>query len=109
MWASHYLGFGWRPADCLEARNAKAFALLPRGRRAMNYPDNIAELESLLERVSRIVGEDERAVSRSERPNVDLLFLCSSKKLRSDLQKRLGIAKQNDLGKSLGFGYCGIG
>ena len=59
----------------------------------MNYPDDIAELESLLERVLGMVEQDEGAVSGSERPNVDLLFLSSTKKLRSDLQKRLRIAK----------------
>ena len=59
----------------------------------MNYPDDIAELESLLERVLGMVEQDEGAVSGSERPNVDLLFLSSTKKLRSDLQKKLRIAK----------------
>ena len=59
----------------------------------MDYPDDIAELESLLERVLGMVERDESAVLRSERPNADLLFLSSTKKLRSDLQKRLGIAK----------------
>ena len=59
----------------------------------MNYPDDIAELESLLERVLGMVEQDEGAVSRSERPNVDLLFLSSTKKLQTDLQKRLRIAK----------------
>ncbi|MDE0177885.1 MAG: hypothetical protein OXH92_16070 [Bryobacterales bacterium] len=59
----------------------------------MNYPDDIAELESLLERVLGMVEQDEGAVVGSERPNVDLLFLSSTKKLRSDLQKRLRFAK----------------
>ena len=59
----------------------------------MNYPDDIAELESLLERVLGMVEQDEDAVSNSERPSVDLLFLSSTRKLRSDLQKKLRIAK----------------
>lgn len=59
----------------------------------MNYPDDIAELESLLDRVLGMVEQDESAVSGSERPSVELLFLASTKKLRSDLQKRLRIAK----------------
>lgn len=45
----------------------------------MNYPDDIAELESLLDRVLGMVEQDEGAVSASERPNVDLLFLASTK------------------------------
>ena len=59
----------------------------------MDYPEDVAELESLLERVLRMVERDERTVSRSERPNVERLFLSSTKKLRLDLQERLRIAK----------------
>lgn len=59
----------------------------------MNYPDDIGELESLLERVMGMVDQDEDAVSHSDRPDVDLVFLSSTKKLRTDLQKRLRVAK----------------
>ena len=58
----------------------------------MDYPDDIAELERLLERVLGMVEQDEDAVARSDRPEVDAVFLSSSKKLRTDLRNRLGIA-----------------
>ena len=59
----------------------------------MDYPDDVAELELLLERVLGMVEQDEHAVARSDRPDVDLVFLSSTKKLRTDLQDRLRIAK----------------
>ena len=59
----------------------------------MNYPEDIAELESELQRVLGVVEHDEAAVARSERPKVEEVFLASAGKLRADLQKRLRIAK----------------
>ena len=59
----------------------------------MNYPEDIAELESELERVLKMEAHDERAMSNSDRPEVEKIFLASTRKIRSDLQKRLRIAK----------------
>ena len=59
----------------------------------MNYPEDIAELESLLQRALGMVEQDENAVSRSDRPSVDQVFLSSTRKLQSDIQKRLRVAK----------------
>ena len=59
----------------------------------MNYPDDIAELENELERVLKMVAHDETTMSNSDRPKVERVFLASTKKLRSDLQRRLRIAK----------------
>ena len=59
----------------------------------MNYPDDIAELESMLERVLGMVERDEAAASRSEEPGANKLFLSSSKKMRTDLRTKLREAK----------------
>ena len=59
----------------------------------MNYPDDIAELESELERVLGMVEHHEGALARSERPRIESTFLASATKLRTDIQKRLRIAK----------------
>ena len=59
----------------------------------MNYPDDIAELESMLERVLGMVEQDEAALARSDQPNAEMLFLSSSKKLQSDLLRKLRDAK----------------
>ncbi|MCY4014861.1 MAG: hypothetical protein OXG82_19360 [Gammaproteobacteria bacterium] len=59
----------------------------------MNYPDDIAELEHELQRVSGMVERDEELVARSKRPKVEQVFLSSSTKLRIDIQKRLRVAK----------------
>ena len=40
-----------------------------------------------------MVEHHEAAVSRSDRPNIESVFLASTKKIRTDLQKRLRIAK----------------
>lgn len=63
---------------------------------AMNYPDDIAELELLLELVLGMVEQDENAVARSDRPDVELVFLSSTKKLRTDLRNRLRNARQSE-------------
>ena len=59
----------------------------------MNYPSDIATLEHELERVLGMVEHDEASVTRSERPEVERVFLSSSTKLRMDIQKRLRLAK----------------
>ena len=59
----------------------------------MDYPDDIAKLESELRRVMDIVERDEEAVARSKRPKVESIFLASSRKLLEDIQWRLRIAK----------------
>ncbi len=64
----------------------------------MNYPSDIAELEAELERVQSIVERDETAMARSQRPQIEKLFLCSSRKLQQDLRDRLRQAKAGDFG-----------
>ena len=59
----------------------------------VNYPNDIAELEAELERVLSIVERDETAMARSERPQVERVFLSSAGKLRQNLEKRLRTAK----------------
>ncbi|MDE0364285.1 MAG: hypothetical protein OXP09_01785 [Gammaproteobacteria bacterium] len=59
----------------------------------MNHSEDITELESELDRVLGMVEQDEDAMSRSDRSAVERIFLSTSRKLRSDLQKRLRIAK----------------
>ena len=59
----------------------------------MHYPDDIAGLERELQRVVGIVERDEKLIAQSKRPKVESIFLASSRKLRSDIQKRLRTAK----------------
>ena len=59
----------------------------------MNHSEDITELESEFDRVLGMVEQDEDATSRSDRPAVERIFLSTSRKLRSDLQIRLRIAK----------------
>ena len=59
----------------------------------MNFSEDIAELESQLARVRGMVERDEFAVSESDTPKVERVFLATSKKMGADLEKRLQIAK----------------
>ena len=59
----------------------------------MNFSEDIAELESQLARVRGMVDRDETAVSTSDSPRVERVFLATSKKMSADLEKRLQIAK----------------
>ena len=59
----------------------------------MNYPNDITELEAELERVLNIIERDETAMALSQRPQVERVFLSSSRKLRKDLEKCLRTAK----------------
>ena len=59
----------------------------------MNFPDDIPALELELSRARGMVDEDETALARSSAPDVDRIFLGTTKKLCSDLEQRLHLAK----------------
>ena len=59
----------------------------------MNLPDDIAELERELQRVTGMVERDQQLVARSKRPKVESVFLTSSTKLRKEIQTRLRVAR----------------
>ena len=58
----------------------------------MNFPEEIPELEAELARVNGMVDEDEVKVVKSEEPSARI-FLSSTRKIRSDLQRLLRVAK----------------
>lgn len=59
----------------------------------MNFPEDIANLERELQNVRQIVKQNEEAYEVSDDPKVERLFLASSKKLQSELESRLALAK----------------
>ena len=59
----------------------------------MNFPDDIAGLELELTRARGMLDEDETALAQSSTPDVDRIFLGAAKKVCSDLEQRLHLAK----------------
>ena len=59
----------------------------------MNLPTDIAALEAELDRLLGMCDEDERRVAQSTTPDVDHIFLASTKKLRHEIEERLRRAK----------------
>ena len=68
----------------------------------MNFPTAIADIESELRRVLGMYEEDERALSESATPEVERIFLASTKKLRDELETRLRCAKAERAHESIG-------
>ena len=59
----------------------------------MNFPNDIAKLERELQNVRQIVKQNEELCAASDNPKVERLFLASTKKLQSELESRLTLAK----------------
>ena len=59
----------------------------------MNFPDDIAKLERELQNVRQIVKQYEDACVISDEPEVEQLFLASTRKLHNGLESRLRLAK----------------
>ena len=59
----------------------------------MNFPDDIAELERELQNVRQMVKQNEEAYAASDNPEVEQLFLASTRKLQTELESRLRVAK----------------
>ena len=59
----------------------------------MNFPTAIPELEADLARVLGIQDARERSIARSAAPEMERIFLSSTKRLREELERRLRAAK----------------
>ena len=59
----------------------------------MSFPTEIAELEADLARVLGIQDARERSIAKSTAPEIESIFLSSTKRLREELERRLRVAK----------------
>ena len=59
----------------------------------MNFPTEISELEADLACVVGIQDAREQAIARSTAPEIESIFLSSTKRLREELERRLRVAK----------------
>lgn len=59
----------------------------------MNFPTELPDLEADLARVLDIQGARERSIAKSTAPEIESIFLSSTKRLREELERQLRIAK----------------
>ena len=62
----------------------------------MDFPRAIPELKADLERVLSMQDARERSIARSNAPEIEGIFLSSTKRLREALERRLRAAKTED-------------